>query len=185
MSNVVMVFDYGGSDNPLNNRPMQVHKVMVTDSDMQSLSHLIKTPSAVPGRAVLTSVVESMIRTKHRDMKCIFCRSNSSVTSYHRTKMRQHKDGRLCIENHPLYMCRSLTCMQKGDLLESKLKERFSCNVIDGSDTPKEVRMCVACKQFLNVGMFDDDNWSDFRRRCYVCLLQKSHKGRRFPKSDV
>lgn len=177
MQQSVLIFEYG-SDDPLSTRVEYVHTVSVSDDDLEKLKTLIDHPSTTAGRSVLTSIVDAVLSKRCGLNTCALCHENVSVTSYHRTKMRRYKDGRICIENRPIYLCRSLGCMEKAEKMEQALKQFYACRVIDDTSCEKEVRKCVACKQFLHRSMFDDENWCHFGRRCKRCDRRNSHRRR-------
>lgn len=168
MQSSVLMFEYGGGD-PLSARVECVHTIGVSDDDLAKLNTLIDHPTTTEGRSVLTSIVDAVLAKRCGLNMCALCHAHVSVTSYHRTKMRRYKDGRICIENRPIFLCRSLACMEKAEKIEETLKRFYACRVIDDTFYEKEVRKCVGCKQFLHRPMFDEENWCYFGRRCKRC----------------
>ena len=143
-----------------------VEKVWIDDHEADRLNKLIDNPESSEGRPVLSSIVDRV--THEKDHMCSVCGINDSLTSFHRTKMKRWKDGRICIENFPIYTCHSIECMRHTSDIEQKLSKQYGKAVID-TTARSELRMCIGCKQLLNFERFDKQTWNHFDRRCRLC----------------
>ena len=143
-----------------------VNKVPIDRDELLQLNKLIDNPESAGGRPVLSSIVDKV--THGRDNTCSVCGLHDSLTSFHRTKMKRWKDGRICIEDFPIFTCHSIDCMRLTNEIEHTLSKQYGKAVID-STVRSELRMCVGCKQLLNSERFDGHTWNHFDRRCRLC----------------
>lgn len=143
-----------------------VQKVHINNDKYKRLNELIDHPESLTGRPILCSIVDKV--THGKDHMCSVCGVHYSLTSFHKTKVKRWKDGRVCIESFPIHTCHSIGCMRHTDEIERKLSKQYGKYVVD-TLARSELRMCVGCKQLLHSAHFDKYNWNHFDRRCSMC----------------
>ena len=159
------------------NKIEQIYCFSITKSQHVQLEQLIKDNNYAEGRRILNQVVEKINdETTH---KCVFCNICSANRSFHRTRIRKWKDGRLCIEDHPIFICGHDSCAEKANFTESTLSNIYGKRVISDNysgglqrkEQEKELRICVGCKELLHVSSFSKSAWIKYDRRCNRCLF--------------
>lgn len=154
----------------------QIYCFSISNKQHSQLEKLINDNFDTDGRRMLNCLMRKVNNESLH--KCVFCNVCDATRSFHRTRIRKWKDGRLCIENHPIFICRHDFCAEKANLTESALTNLYGERVISDAFTnmhkrkeqEKELRICVSCKELLHMSSFSRSAWIQYDRRCNRCL---------------
>ena len=172
--NEIRIFCY----HPRESKVEQIYCFPISDGQHSTLELLIKDNSNTEGRRTLNYLM-GRINNESTHM-CVFCNVCEANRSFHRTKVRKWKDGRLCIENYPVFICGHDYCAEKANITENALTNMYGERVISDNYTKmynrkeqeKELRICVGCKELLHMSSFSKNDWIKYDRRCNRCLFK-------------
>ena len=161
---------------PREEKVEQIYCFSISNKQHSYLEQLIKDNFDTDGRRMLNYLMGKV--NNESTHKCLFCNVCDATRSFHRTRIRKWKDGRLCIENYPIYICGHDFCAEKANLTESALTNLYGERVISDTFTnmhkrkeqEKELRICVSCKELLHMSSFSRSAWIKYDRRCNRCL---------------
>lgn len=168
----IRVFCYHPRDFNIEN----IYCISITNQQHSKLEQLVKDNCNIEGRQALNKLMEKINNSSSH--KCIFCNICLANKSFHRTRIRKWKDGRLCIENFPIYICGHDFCAEKANYTKSTLTDMYGKRVISDNyadsnrrkEQEKELRLCVGCKELLHMSSFSRDTWTRYDRKCNRCL---------------
>lgn len=170
--NEIRIFCYHSSESTVE----QIYCFPISDEQHSTLERLVEDSFSTEGRQTLNYLIGKI--NNESTHLCVFCNVCDADRSFHRTRVRKWKDGRLCIESYPIFICGHDSCAEKANFTESTLTNLYGKRVISDNYTKvhsrkeqeTELRICVSCKELLHMSSFSKNAWIKYDRKCNRCI---------------